>query len=178
MRIKRTFTFIAVIVAILFLSIGYAAISNITLTVTGTATTSTSDADFSVAYVTGTNPTLSGGATAAAYSNGTAATMSVALSSGNPNGSAIFTIKNNSATLNALLTPTVSNNFVSQYQDYLEVNQNAIYSDAACTTPLSGSLAAGGTAYLKVNVHLKKAPLADITDGTFTVTVTAAPTES
>lgn len=176
MRIQRTFTFMAVIIAILFLGIGYAAISNVTLNVSGTANVTSSNDDFHVGFVT-THSIGTSNATGA-YSTETAATMTVNLDSTKSTGYAIFKVKNSSSSLYAGLSSAILNNFSSENSSYLEITENSFYTNEACTTAFSGSLAPQGEAFLKVTVHLKKVPLNDISNASFKVTVTATPSES
>ena len=188
MKKRRTFTIMAILIAVLVLGVGYAAISNITLNLNGTANIK-ANADFSVVYDTthtvgkSTNDTVlwaennNQPVVAGAYTNTTTATMTVYLDSSHSSAYAIYKVDNNSselgATLSASVTQISGNN--AQYFDNITA---AYYSDANCTTALSGALAHGQTAYLKVTVSLAKSPINDVSGATFSVTTTATPQEA
>lgn len=105
-----------VIIAILLIGIGYAAISNITLNIGGSAKANPSDANFSV-RLTGT-PTVSDQTkvTGATVTGDLSATIKVeGLTTKGEKVTATYTIENTSADLSANLSATVPENTNSEY---------------------------------------------------------------
>ena len=186
MKKKRTFTVIAILVAVLVLGVGYAAISNVVLNITGTANV-VADADFAVEFDTAhtvlVNPstgtvTLGGNnypPVAGAYVDKDDATMTVYLDKNNTSVSACYKIDNKSTALAASVSATVTQ-VGSPNTNYFGTITQAFYSDAACTTSFSGNVAAGGSVYLKVTVPKGTTePAQDVTGASFSVSITATP---
>ena len=193
MQKRRTFTVMAILIAVLILGIGYAAISATNLTLNGTANVK-ANADFSVVYDTthtvavsntGTGSTFDdNGVTrtvvAGAYSSTTVATMTVWLDNTHRQASAVYKIDNNSSELSASLEATITN--VDEHglnEEYFDPVEVEYYSDSTCTTPITTGevVEHGDSAYMKVTVKLAKTPLDDIAGATFTVVTTATPVE-
>ena len=175
-----------ILIAVLLLGVGYAAISNITLYLNGTANV-VADADFNVEYDTshavGLSPstgtvTLGGSnyaPVAGAYTDTTHATMTVYLDKNNTTVSACYKIDNKSPNLAALITPSVTP-IASPNDAYFGTITTGLYSDNACSTSFSGNVAAGSSVYLKVTVPKGSAePSQDVTGASFSVTITAEP---
>ena len=194
MQKRRTFTVMAILIAVLILGVGYAAISSTSLNLNGTANVK-ANADFTVEYDTshtvvvsntGTGSTFDDEGTTrtvvtGAYTSTSVATMTVWLDNTHREASAIYKIDNKSSELGASLAATVTNvDANGQNEAYFDPVVATYYSDAACTTALtSGDIVdAGDTVYLKVTVKLAKSPLDDITGATFTVVTTATPEEA
>ena len=186
MKKKRTFIVMIILIAVLVLGVGYAAISNVTLYLNGTANI-VADADFTVVYDTshsvGLTPssgtvTLGGSnyaPVAGAYTDTTHATMTVYLDKNNTSVSACYKIDNNSTAIAAAITPSVTQ-VGSPNANYFGTITTGLYSDSGCSTALSGNLAAGASAYLKVIVPKGSTePAQDVTGATFSVTITATP---
>ncbi len=194
MQKRRTFTVMAILIAVLILGIGYAAISATNITLNGTANVK-ANADFTVVYDTthtvavsntGTGSTFDDEGTTrtvvtGAYTSTSVATMTVWLDNTHRQATAIYKIDNNSSELSASLAATVTDVDANGLNEefFLPV-EATYYSDASCTTPLvSGDVVtAGHSAYLKVVVELAKTPLDDIAGATFTVVTTATPEEA
>ena len=194
MQKRRTFTVMAILIAVLILGIGYAAISATNITLNGTANVK-ANADFTVVYDTthtvavsntGTGSTFDDEGTTrtvvtGAYTSTSVATMTVWLDNTHRQATAIYKIDNNSSELSASLAATVTDVDANGLNEefFLPV-EATYYSDASCTTPLvSGDVVtAGNSAYLKVVVELAKTPLDDIAGATFTVVTTATPEEA
>ena len=189
MRKRKTFIVMIILLAILVLGVGYAAVSNITLNLNGTANIK-ANADFSVVYDTShtvgksTNDTVAWAennnqpVVAGAYTNTSTATMTVYLDSTHSSAYAIYKVDNNSSELGATLSTSITQISGGNAQYFNDVTA-AYYTDANCTTALGNStLAHGQSAYLKVTVSLKKSPVSDITGATFSVTTTATPQEA
>ena len=186
MKKRKTFTVMIIFIAVLILGIGYAAISNITLQLNGTANI-VADSDFSVEYDTSHTVGLtasSGQVTmgsntyapvAGAYSSTTLATMTVYLDKNHTSVSACYKIDNKSTTLAAQLSATITQ-IASPNSAYFGTITHGFYSDSACSTALSGNLAAGSSAYLKVTVPKGSTePAEDVTGASFSVEITATP---
>lgn len=147
MKSKKTIVSLALIIAVLVLGIGYAALSQ-QLNVTGKATIKANDADFNVHYVT-TGITPATNVTVASATNDTA-TMEVELSTAEGKRQAVqeFTIINESEALDASIgtfTITYGGEKVAA-SDYITVT--------ASVDPTTIS-ANDGTATLTVTATLK-----------------------
>lgn len=174
MKKRKTFIAMALVIAVLVLGVGYAAISNITLNVNGTANV-TANADFKVAFDTGHAVDVATGA-AGEYTNTTTATMTVNLDSTTKTTSAIYKIDNTSTELSANLTANVTNNDEG-LNKYVAITSK-LYSDADCTAELTGPIAKGTSAYLKVTASVTNNPSKDVTNKEFKVTITAEPADA
>ncbi len=187
MKKRRTFTVMIILIAVLVLGVGYAAISNVVLNITGSANI-VADADFSVVFDTGhdvlvtpaSSTTISFGGSnhpvaAGAYTDTLNATMTVYLNKDNTSASACYKIDNNSSTLAASISPSVTP-IGSPNTAYFGNITTALYSDSGCSTAFSGNLAAGQSVYLKVTVPKGNTePAQDVADASFGVTITATP---
>lgn len=189
MQKKRTFTVMAILLAVLVLGVGYALISNVTLNLTGTANIK-ANADFTVEYDTAngidysTTDTITDGENTRSvvqgtYTDATNATMTVWLDNTHRSAYAIYKVKNKSTDLSATLAASVTQISDENKNPYFSGITAAYYSDSTCNTPLGNNkLAAGATAYLKVTVTLAKSPIEDVTNASFSVTTTASPAEA
>lgn len=154
---------VVLVVAILLVAIGYAAIGTKTLTINGSATASTNDSNFVVKF-TGTPTTGGAGTTTASISTTEPLKGTMTVTGLNAKGNkatATFTVSNTSADLSAGLTAkaTVSNT------EYFKVTP----------TIASATVAKGGTTTVTVTVELIKTPIDGDKTGTVTVTLTATP---
>lgn len=175
MKKRKTFLGMILVIAILVLGVGYAAISDITLNINGTANV-TANADFTVEFDNDHTVVVETGATGG-YTNTTTATMTVALDSKTTTStSAIYKIDNNSQELNATLSAEVTNDD-TDLNSYVTI-EKMLCEDAACTTPLTASIAPDASAYLKVTASLTKAPAQDVVNKSFAVTITATPADT
>ena len=188
MKKRRTFTVMIILIAVLILGVGYAAISNVTLYLTGTANV-VADADFSVEYDTthtvgltadSGNVTLGSNSyapVAGAYTDATHATMTVYLDKNHTSVSACYKIDNKSTALAATITPTITQ-VASPNNAYFGTITTGLYSDSNCSTSFSGNVAHGSSVYLKVTVPKGSTePATDVTGASFSVTLAAAPAE-
>ena len=185
MKRRKTFTVMAILIAVLVLGVGYAAIADITLNLNGNATI-IADADFSVVFDTthtvgrSTTDTISANSTSfdvvnGGYTSTSAATMTVTLNKDHNSASACYKIKNNSTALAASLTPNVTQ-VGSPNTAFFGTITTGLYSDSGCTTPFSGNLAPQGDVYLQVTVPKGSTePANDVVNAAFSVTVTAHP---
>lgn len=113
MKNRKIFVGIALLIVVLVLGIGYAAITD-TLKITGTATTGIDQENFKVVFTGETNPaTATDGVTATANANSKSATLEVTgLTTKGDSKTATFTIQNQSDELKALVdvkTKTIEN---------------------------------------------------------------------
>ena len=170
---KRT-GILGVLIAILVLGIGYAAISAVTLTINGTGTVSPDDDNFKVVYTavgTVTKPTEATVTTDTIGSDGVI-TTSFTVTGLTKKGEVVeipYTITNKSEDLGATLgTPAVTITGTNA-SDYFTVTS---------TTAATSLAKNGGTTTQTVHVEVTKTPIdADVT-GTFTITVQATPVNS
>lgn len=158
MKSKKTLMTLGVIVAVLVLGVGYAAITDINLNINGTAAATPSDDNFSVIF-TGT-PSTSGDTVSASITDDLTATMTVTgLTTTGDTATASYTIKNASEELSATVEQgTITND----NETYFEVT-----TDWTTTT-----LAADGSKTVTVTVKLIKTPIED-QSATFTIPFTA-----
>jgi hypothetical protein len=165
----------ALVIAILILGVGYAAITNINLLVTGTANV-TANSDFVVEFDTNHEVVVTNNAEGAYAENKLEATMTVNLDANTTSQTAIYKIDNKSEELGATLATTVDNSD-ADLSKYVDITSE-ICTDASCSSTLTGTLIKGESAYLKVTATLKKNPAQDVLAKTFTVTVTATPVDA
>ena len=187
MQKRKTFTVMAILLAVLVLGVGYALIADVELNLTGTANIM-ANSDFSVVYddqflpAVSTVGTVTDGTNTQTIVDGavtgdTTATMTVWLDSTNRDAYAIYKIDNEStdlaASISADVTPLSGTN-----ASYFEAPIVDFCSDAACNTPFSGNVEPENSVYMKVTVALTRSPLTDITGQTFNITITATPEEA
>ena len=188
MQKRKTFTVMAILLAVLVLGVGYALIADVDLSLTGTANIM-ANSDFSVVYDTNYTPAVSSVGTVTDGTNtetivdGTVtdedeATITVWLDSTTRSAYAIYKIDNESEDLAASLAATVTTPMSGSGSSYFDDPVIEFYTTDACTTQLSGNVEPGESAYMKVTVSLVRSPLNDIVGETFTVTITASPEEA
>lgn len=163
MKKKRTLTIVAMVLAVLLLGVGYAAINDVKLYIEeGQASATPSDANFNVAFDQNAQVTTTGTVTAA-YTDATHATFSATgLSAKGDKASATYTIKNSSADLSATLAAVVGT--LTGDATYFNVTHSF-----ANTT-----IAKGASTTLTVTVELVKTPVEASVGVTFPVTITAS----
>lgn len=154
---------LVLIVAVLLVAIGYAAITSVTLNINGTANATTNSDNFSVRF-SGT-PTVSDADKVVATldsNNQLKATMNVSkLSAKGDTATATYTIENTSADLSAVLSATTTNSNT----EYFKVTQNIA----------KATIGHGETTTITVTVELIKTPIADGIESTIGVTIDANP---
>ena len=192
MQRRRTFTVMAILLAVLILGVGYATVTNVTLNLNGNANVN-ANFDFTVVYDTNHTPVVSptGNTTTtttpaqthpyvtAAYTDASNATMTVWFDKNQTEAYAIYKVDNKSSQLGAELSTVVTPVQVGGVDSsYFDTVVAGYYTDATCTNALgNNTVEHGNSVYLKVEVRLVKAPVQDITSGTFTVTTTATPVD-
>lgn len=156
MKNRKVFIGIALLIVVLVLGIGYAAITD-TLKITGTASATANAGNFKVVF-TGETTGVSDGVTATATNGATSATMDVTgLTTTGDTKSATFTIKNTSEELKALVnvnTKSITNT------EFFAIN--------ATVADPSTALDPDGTTTVTVTVSLVKTPIEAVT-GTINV---------
>lgn len=154
-----------VILAILIIGIGYAAISGITANIKGSANATPSDANFTVKF-TGT-PTVSDATkvTEATITDDLNATIKVeGLTAKGEKVTATYTVENASADLTANLSTETTQNTNSEYFK-------------VTPTLAKSQIASGGTTTVTVEVELLKTPVTQDETSTINVKVTAEPVQ-
>ena len=143
MQKKRTFTVMAILIAVLVLGVGYAVISNVNLNLTGSANI-IANSDFTVVYDNANHtPAISPTGTVtdgtnthdivdASYSSSSLALMTVWLDGTHDTAYAIYKIDNNSSGLSATLTANVTN-VGSTQAAYFDDIDATYYKDELCT---------------------------------------------
>ena len=176
---KKKTGILGVLIAILLVGIGYAAISAVTLTITGTGTIEADPNNFKVVYTQGQQTSASTGVTATPASIGadvvTSTSFTVSgMTKKNDTVTLTYTIQNKSDDLSATLAanPTVSitnaagNPNGTTITDYFSVT-------SVVNTPLT--LAKTETTTQTVTVTAIKTPVTDDIGATITITVDATP---
>ena len=152
-----------VIVAMLLLGIGYAAIQNITLNIEGTATADPSQSNFSVKF-TGTPKVSDSTYVTAGITDDINATITVnGLTQKGQTVNAEYTVQNVSTDISADLSVATTNSNTEYF---------TIKSELAKTI-----LTAGEATTVKVTVELTKTPIAGSVNSTIGVRLTAMPVE-
>lgn len=149
MKNKKTFACIALLIVVLVIGIGYAAITD-SLEITGTATATPNDENFKVVFTGET--TADEGVIATAVADAKTATLDVTgLTTKDQSKTATFTIQNKSDELKALVdvkTETIEN--------------SEFFSIDATVANASAELAPNGTTTVTVKVTLNKTPINDV----------------
>ena len=161
MRNTTKIIIVSLVIAMILLGIGYAAIQNITLNITGTAVADPSQANFKVKFI-GTPDVSNDALATATITNDTNATINVTgLTKKGDSASVTYTIENDSTDLSAELSFATSNSDA----EFFEV-----------TTILGkDSLLSGETTTVIVDVELIKEPLVESVTTTIGVEIEAIP---
>lgn len=169
---KKTWVF-AILIAIILLGVGYAAISDTVLTVTGSSATITADPNNFVVKYKAQSEMTSSGSTGSSVNivrnSDTDVTFTVTgLTKKDDTVTVTLPIVNLSETLKATLgTPTIT-------------NTNTEYFDVTINTALAGTVLVEetGTANLVITVTAKKTPVTADETTTITAQISATPTNS
>ena len=173
MKKKKSFTGLLIILAVLFLGVGYAAITSRTLTINGNVTVNPNENDFDVVFkgaptiTDGTDPATT--ATNTYDSTNRTATLTVdGLEKAGDKVVVTYTIENKSNSLKATLSKlTVTNDSANGYftVETTELNDTVLGVYSAAET-------------LVVTITLTKTPIldTDVENVPFTITFNAAPT--
>lgn len=162
---KKTSLIIAtfLIIAILLVGLGYAAINGLSLDITGTLSATTNQDNFSVGFLS--DPAVSNNDNVSAViTGGQTATLTVeGLNAKGDTAYAIYTIKNKSNDLAALLSAELD----FSNDEYFDVDYEFVDSK---TTVISQD-----TTDVKIIVKLIKTPVSSNVSSTVTLNITAAP---
>ena len=170
MKNKKTFMGLAVLIAVLMLGIGYAAISEIQLSISGSASSATNDDNFTVVF-TAAAPKENNAFVVAdqtkVNADATTATMTVeGLTAKGDKAVATFTVQNKSADLSALI-----NNIKAELTEgATKAAETANFKIE--TTLVEQTVNAGKSATFEVSVELLKTPISDADVSTATISVT------
>ena len=166
MKNKKLFYIAIVMVALLCLGIGYAAVSK-NLTIKGNVNADAAGADalqvvFASSQDTKCKTTIASGGQSATITTDSLKTVGEA-------AKAVITIKNNSQHLRAIITKLSGAFDDNTYNEYFTLTISEISS-----TPLAAN---GGTTTVTVTITLKKLPVESISNAGFTITLNAQATE-
>lgn len=163
MKQTKTIQLLGIIIAVLVISVGYAAITSVNLTLSGTATATPDQGNFKVAF-TG-NATFSGAGTAVLRKTGDlTATMDVSgLRKVGDTLTATFTITNTSTDI----TTYLENKIIHSNAEYFQVTSSLDSKELAPQT---------GKTQLHITVKLIKSPVTEDQKDKVIVQVTASPT--
>lgn len=166
MHKKKTFVGVFLMLAILVLGVGYAAISNITLNITGSATASPDDKNFSVKFNDTAITVSDANKVTAKKTDDLNATLEVTgLTAKGDTATATYTIENASADLSASLASPVITNSNTEYFK--------VTTDLADATVITH----GKTTTVTVTVELIKTPITQDETTDITLKVVASPVE-
>ena len=166
---KRRTGILGVLIAILILGIGYAAISSVQLSVQGNGTINADQSNFQVQFdLDGDQPTKSTSATGATleatYTNGTRATIKAEnFRKAGDTATFVYTIVNKSETLDALLKKPVITN---DNEDYFTVTAELANTELKAQT---------GKTTLTVTVKAIKTPVEENEEANISVKFSADP---
>lgn len=165
MKKRNTYVGLILLVAVLMLGIGYAAITNITLNITGSAKAVVSDENFKVRF-TGTPTVSDEDVVTATITDDVTATINVeSLVAKGDKVTATYTIENASDDLSAsIAVPTVENS----NDEYFSVTTDM--TDAV-------TVASKGTTTVTVTVELIKTPIEADETTDITVSLVASPVQ-
>lgn len=169
MNKKRTILGGAILVAVLMLGIGYAAIDAITLNISGSAKADASDANFIVQFDSDTTVATSGdGTITASITDAKNAVLNVSgLSAKGQSATATYTIENESPDLSANLTVDAESITETDNAGYFSIK----------TTIAEATLASKGKTTATVTVTLNKTPVDAQKTGTINVQLKAEPVQ-
>ena len=158
-----------VIVAVLVIGVGYAAISNITLNITGTAAATPNDANFKVAFIGTPEVSNTDIVTSATVKDDTTkAEFTIEnVSAKGDNATITYTVRNNSSDLSATISATTSNDNT----EYFSVEYKFAGDKDTVT------LAAGEETTITVTVSVIKTPIDAVKSANVGVALTAQPVQ-
>lgn len=163
MKKRNTYAGLIILVALVVLGIGYAAMSNITLNINGSASAVVEDENFKVKF-TGT-PSTTGETITATITDDHNATINVSLKAKGDKATATYTILNDSADLSAsIAAPAITNS----NEEYFAV-----------TTDMADAVvvAAGGEKTVTVTVELIKTPIDADQTASINIDLVASPVQ-
>ncbi len=167
MKKKRT-GIIGILIAILALGIGYAAVTAVTLTIEGTGSITSTQENFKVVYTGVTVASKSENVTTTQSASGTTGSFTVTgMTKKGDYAEFTYTIENQSEAISAILgTPTIASGYNSEYFTVTSTT------NSPTTITSTGST---NTTTQTVRIEAAKTPTADQTSNTVTITLQAQP---
>lgn len=173
MNKSKKITLVVMLLAVVLMAVGYAALSNVELRITGTASAIADDANFKV-WFTGTNTqTSSAKATASVTAEATEATVTISdLITVGAEEYVILEIENASADIDATSVTVTTK---QQSTEFIEIDAVMLDENG---DPVTGAnpVAVGGKTYVKVSAKLLQT-ITSAKSTNITVVVTAVPEE-
>ena len=173
---KRKTSILGILIAVLALGIGYAAVTAVSLTINGEGTITPDENNFKVVYTAVEVTSKSDDSITTTQTTNDTKTASFTVSDMTKQGDSVtftYTITNKSESLGASLgTPSISYDSTTDAEEYFTVTSPA---------PATTTLAAGGdaTTTQTVTVTAKKTPIGtEDKTGKFTITLQATPINS
>lgn len=165
MKSRKTFVSVFLVLAVLFLGVGYAAISNITLKISGNLTATASDENFKVAF-TDTKVVISDSKITGEKTDDLNAKIAVTgLTAKGEKVTATYEIENKSADLSAsIAVPAITNS----NEEYFKVTTD--WAEAK-------TVASKGKVTVTVTVELIKTPIGEDESATVNVSLVASPVQ-
>ena len=164
MKRKKTYVGLILLIAVLMLGIGYAAMSNITLNITGSASAVVKDENFSVLFV-GTPEVSSDDVTAKIIDDHNATLNVTGLSAKGDKATVTYTVKNASEDLSAsVAVPNIS-------------NSNSEYFSVTTDMNAEKTLVAGNNTTVTVTVQLIKTPVDADETANINISLVASPVQ-
>ena len=157
---------LVVLIAVVVLGIGYAAITAITLTINGTASANANQDNFQVLFDSTVNPVVSN-ATATIPSERTAQFTTNGLTKEGDIATVTYTIKNSSPDLDAKIAVSAE----GDNDTYFNVSSSLANADQDGTK----TIAANESTTVTITVTVKKTPIETSQSTTITATLTATP---
>lgn len=172
MNKQKKITIGVILLAVLLMGIGYAAITNITLTINGTASATADQENFKV-YFTGVVVSNSDNATSTVTANSTNATVNFAgMTTKDDEEYAILEIENGSNNI-----PAQSVNVTLSDTDTSIIEVNAVMCNSTGTPISEYAVASGNKTYVRVSAKLLKTPTEDV-NTPVTVNIVAVPKDA
>lgn len=164
MKNKKVFIGVFLVLAVLTLGIGYAAISDITLNINGTASAKPSDDNFKVLFTDDPITVSDAAKVTATKTDDLNATIAVKdLTAKGDKVTATYTMKNDSPDLSASIAlPTIT-------------NSNEEYFNVTTDWQAAKTVASGDTVTVTVTVELVKTPVADTQEANVNLAFVASP---
>lgn len=164
MKRRNTYVGLVLLVAVLMLGIGYAAMSNITLNITGSASAVVDDENFKVLFV-GTPEVSSSDVTATITDDHNATLNVTGLNAKGDKATVTYTVKNASEDLSAsIAVPNIS-------------NSNSEYFTVTTDMNTQKTLVAGDNTTITVTVELIKTPVDADQTANINISLVASPVQ-
>lgn len=165
MKSKKTFVGVFLILAVLFLGVGYAAIANITLKISGTLGATADDKNFKVAFSDKAIVTSDSKITAEKTDDLNATIKVTGLTAKGDKVTATYEIENKSEDLSAsIATPVIT-------------NDNEAYFKVTTDWTAAKTVVSKGTTTVTVTVELLKTPIGEDESANIDISLVASPVQ-